>query len=155
MRSIDTIFVTIIVTTWMHAGAVTASMSVTYHSLSLITILILALTLILVMTVTRPGVSIACSAEVCGPAEKTGTHKGLQAVLPVLGERATTLVLTLFVDPVAELAHPTVTLGVFSELSNEKMWGRWERRDEKNSDMTREEEKGEERWERNLVRWIK
>lgn len=110
IRSIVTIFVTVC----MYVGTVTATMPVTDHSLSLILILIL------VMTVTRPSVSIACSAEICGPAEQPCTHKGLEAVLPVLGERATALVLTLFVDPVPELAQPSVTLGVFSELSNEK-----------------------------------
>lgn len=106
IRSIVTIFVTVC----MYVGTVTATMPVTDHSLSLI----------LVMTVTRPSVSIACSAEICGPAEQPCTHKGLEAVLPVLRERATALVLTLFVDPVPELAQPSVTLGVFSELSNEK-----------------------------------
>ena len=95
----------------MHVGSIPASMPVTYLSLCLI--------LILVLVLIRPGVSIAYSAEICGPAEQPSTHKGLQAVLPVLRERAKALVLTLFVDPVAELAHPSVTLGVFSKLCNE------------------------------------
>jgi hypothetical protein len=104
----------------MNVGAVTASMPVPYLSLCLILTLIKIITLVLIMTVTRPSVSIACSAEVCRPAEQPCTHKGLQAVLPVLWERATALVLTLFVDPVPELAHASVTLGIFSELNDEK-----------------------------------
>ena len=113
----------------MYVGAVTATMPVADHSLSLILILISTLSLILVMTVTRPSVGIACSAEVCRPAKQPCTHKGLQPVLPVLGERATALVFTLFVDPVPELAHPSITLGVFSELSNENRREKWKRKD--------------------------
>ena len=100
----------------MHVGAVTGSMPVTHLSLCLI----LILTLILILILTSPSVSIARSAEVCRPTEQPGTNEGLQPVLPVLWERAASLVLTLFVDPVPELAHPSVTLGVFSELSNAK-----------------------------------
>ena len=116
-------------------SAVITAMPTTYL------VLCILLISILIFVLTRPrdsiciNINIGCSStKVRVPAEEPWIHQGLQPILPVSWQRSRAPVFTLFIDPEAELAQPSVIWWVINELSIEKIWvekwRKWEKRRE-------------------------